>query len=476
MSSPLSPPRPCALPLALLLLGGAPARAEAPRKPNVILIVADDLGYGELGCYGQKKIRTPRLDRMAAEGIRFTQHSCGSPVCAPSRCVLMTGKHGGHASIRNNKAVKPEGQEPIDDREVIIPQLFKKQGYATGAMGKWGLGPPGSAADPFKRGFDLFYGYNCQGHAHNHYPTYLWRNDRKITLKGNDGGRTGKHYSHDLFEAEALKFIRANKAKPFFLYLPFTVPHLALQVPADSLAQYKGKWKDPPYKGGNGYLPHPTPRAAYAAMVTRLDRSVGRILDLLKALKLDRNTLVLFTSDNGPTHDGGGSDSAFFQSAGPLRGLKGQVYEGGIRVPLLARWPGKIKAGTVSKHVCYFPDMMPTLMEVVGASARVPRGIDGISFAPTLLGKAGKQRKHEYLFWEFAGYGGQQAVRLGNWKAVRRGLQKRTSPIELYNLKDDLAEKHNVAARHPTLVKRMERILATARVPNKRFPLKALDR
>jgi arylsulfatase len=251
----------------------------------VIFILADDLGYAELGCYGQKKIRTPCLDRMAAQGMRFTQNYAGAPVCAPSRCCLMTGKHGGHAWVRDNREVQPEGQTSLPASEVTLAQLFQKQGYATAAIRKWGLGFPGSTGDPLQKGFDLFFGYNCQRHAHSHYPTYLWRNDQRIALAANDG-KTGKQYSHDLFEAEALTFIREHRSRPFFLYVPFTVPHVAIQVPPDSLAEYHGQWDDPPYGGKRGYLPHPAPRAGYAAMVTRLDRSVGRILDLLKELGL----------------------------------------------------------------------------------------------------------------------------------------------------------------------------------------------
>lgn len=463
----------------LLSTHAVASAAEASRPPNVIFILADDLGYAELGCYGQKKIRTPYLDRMAAQGMRFTQWYCGSPVCAPSRCALMTGKHGGHAWVRDNRQAQPgkEGQIPIPDAEVTVAKLFKQQGYATGAIGKWGLGPPGSEGDPNRQGFDLFFGYNCQGHAHNHYLTYLWRNQERVQLEGNDGGKTGKQYAHDLFEAESFRFIREHKNQPFFLYVPFVIPHVAIQVPQDSLAEYQGKWEDPPYTGGKGYLPHPAPRAGYAAMSTRLDRSVGRILDLLGELGLENNTLVLFSSDNGPTHDHvGGSDSDFFESAGPLHGLKGSVYEGGIRVPLIARWPGKIKPGSVSDLPAYFPDVLPTLMEVIGASGSVPKGIDGISIAPTLLGQPERQRRHDYLFWEFAGYGGQQAVRLGDWKGLRRGMQKGNTTIELYDLKNDLGESHNVAAEHAAIVKRIEHIMNTDRVPSKLFPLKALDR
>jgi arylsulfatase A len=461
--------------IGLAILASATA-AEEPRRPNVVLILADDLGYGELGCYGQKKIHTPCLDRMAAGGLRFTQAYAGSPVCAPSRCCLMTGKHGGHAWVRDNREVKPEGQTPLPAAEVTVAELLHKQGFATAAVGKWGLGPPATEGDPLRHGFDLFFGCNCQRHAHNHYPTYLWRNDRRIELAGNPGGATGKQFSHDLFEAEALKFIRDHKDRPFFLYVPFTVPHVAVQVPDDSLAEYKGKWDDPPYNGKKGYQPHPAPRAGYAAMVSRLDCSVGRILDLLREQGLEENTLVLFSSDNGPVGDGvGGSDSAFFESAGPLRGWKGSVYEGGIRVPLLARWPGRIKPGTTSDLPCYFPDFLPTVMDVVGAAASVPPDCDGISFAPTLFGQSDKQRRHEFLYWEFHGYGGQQALRLGDWKGVRRDLHKGQTKIALYNLHDDVGEQHDVAEGHPEVVQRIEKIMAAEHQPSKLFPFKALD-
>jgi|SRR5579884_2213052 len=464
------------LALAVWPVAAVDVRAE-PAKPNIVLILADDLGYGEVGCYGQKKIRTPNLDRMAAQGLRFTQFYAGAPVCAPSRCALMTGKHGGHAAIRDNKEVQPEGQEPLPPGEVTVAELLRKQGYATAAIGKWGLGPPGSEADPIKRGFDLFFGYNCQRHAHNHYPTYLWRNDRRIPLEGNTGGATGKQYSHDLLEAEALKFIREHKDGPFFLYLAFTLPHVAIQAPDDDiLASYKGKWDDPPYDGKKGYQPHPSPRAGYAAMVTRLDRSVGRVLDLLRELHLDENTLVLFTSDNGPVHDHvGGSDSDFFESAGPLRGLKGSVYEGGIRVPGIVRWPGRVAAGAVSDLPCYFPDLLPTFLDVAGAADAVPKGLDGLSLKPTLLGHAERQRRHDHLLWEFAGYGGQQAVRVGDWKGVRRELRKGKAKLELYDLAADVGEKNDVADKHPEVVRRLERILDTDRTPSKVFPIKGLE-
>lgn len=474
--------------LALSALWPLAARAQrtgqTTRPPNIVFILADDLGWGDLGSYGQTKIKTPNLDRMAAEGLRFTQFYSGSPVCAPSRCVLMTGKHGGHAYIRNNREVKPEGQWPIPAEEVTMAELFKRRGYATGAFGKWGLGFVGTTGDPNKQGFDLFYGYNCQREAHSFYPDHLWRNEQRVELEGNNRELTGKHYSHDLIEAEALQFIRNNKDKPFFLYAPFTIPHLALQVPEDSLAEYVGEWDDPPYDGKSGYLPHPTPRAAYAAMVTRLDRSVGRVLALLKELQLDNNTLVIFTSDNGGafgevTKDFefkpgrmGGTDYVFFRSTGPFRAFKGSVYEGGIRVPFIARWPGRIKAGQVSELPAAFYDVLPTLCAVAGI--KPPANTDGVSLLPTLTGR-GQQAKHEFLFWDFGGYGGQQAVRLGDWKGVRRNLHQGNLRIELYNLATDISEQRDVAAQHPEIVQRVAAIMGRERTRSEAFPVKVLD-
>ncbi len=454
---------------------GWAGETKARRKPNIIFIMADDLGYAELGCYGQKKIRTPNLDKMAKEGIRFTQHYAGNAVCAPSRCVLMTGLHSGHAYIRSNKEVRPEGQAPIPDHVVTVAEILKRAGYVTGCIGKWGLGPPNSEGDPLNQGFDEFYGYNCQRHAHNFYPRYLWKNRKKVTLKGNNRGLTGKHYSHDLLEKEALSFIRRHKKKSFFLYVPFTIPHLALQVPEDSLKEYKGKWEDPPYKGGKGYLPHPHPRAAYAAMVTRMDRSVGRILALLQDLNLDEDTIIFFTSDNGATYRRlGGSDSYFFNSNGVLRDFKGSLHEGGIRVPMIVRWKGKIKPGTKTDLISAFYDVMPTLCDIAGA--KIPKKTDGITFLPTLLGNEAKQKRHEYLYWEFFGYGGQQAVRMGKWKAIRKKLRKNKLRMYLYDLEKDISEKTDVAKQHPKVVQRIERIMRENHTPSKLFPIPALDK
>ncbi|MGA1369406.1 MAG: arylsulfatase [Blastocatellia bacterium] len=468
------------LPLVLFLLL-ALSRPLAPgavdsrggRPPNIVLVVADDLGYAELGSYGQKRIRTPHLDRLAAEGLRFTDFYAGSPVCAPSRYVLMTGLHGGHAYLRDNREVQPEGQWPIPDSTVTLAELLRARGYATGAFGKWGLGFVGSEGDPNRQGFDLFYGYNCQRQAHNFYPTHLWRNNRKELLEGNHRGGTGRQYSHDLIEAEALRFVREHRDRPFFLFVPFTIPHLALQVPEDSLAEYRGQWEDPPYDGKNGYLPHPNPRAAYAAMVTRMDRSVGRLMETLRQAGLDRQTIVLFTSDNGPTYDRlGGSDSDFFRSAGIFRGYKGSVYEGGIRVPLIARWPGHIKAGRTSALPAAFYDLLPTLVEIAGGQPHQP--VDGISLVPTLTGR-GTQPRHKFLFWDFNGYGGQQAVRYGDWKGVRRDISKGNRVLELYDLRRDPGERDDVARANPKIVQEIERILLANHEPSTLFPLPAVD-
>ena len=450
------------------LLGASPSAAP----PNIVFILADDLGWGELGCYGQKKIRTPNIDRLAAEGRRFTQFYCGNAVCAPSRCVFMTGRHPGHAWVRDNRELKPEGQTPIPEATVTIAKLLKARGYATGATGKWGLGGPGSEGDPNKQGFDLFYGYNCQRHAHNYYPSYLWRNNKKVELEGNNEGITGKQYSHDLIEVEALDFIRAHKDQPFFLYVPFTIPHVALQVPEDSVEEYRDQWPDPPYLGGKGYLPHPHPRAAHAGMITRMDRSVGRLLNLIASLKLDENTIVMFSSDNGSIDAAGGHDLPFFEANGILSGQKGTLYEGGIRIPFIVRWPGKIKAGGVSAQIGGFVDLMPTFCEIGGATA--PADADGISLLPELTGE-GKLRERRFLYWEFPSGGGQQAVRMGDWKGIRTGLQKAVGPLQLFNLESDPSEKNDVAAAHPDEVRQIEKIMSENHTPSKLFPLKALD-
>jgi arylsulfatase len=459
--------------LALTLVAVGCAAAPEPRRdkaPNIIFILADDLGYGELGCYGQKKIQTPHLDRLAAQGVKFTNAYSGNAVCAPSRCVLMTGMHPGHAWVRDNRTFGHEGQTPLPASTVTVAKLLQSAGYATGATGKWGLGGPGTEGDPNRQGFDLFYGFNCQGHAHNHYPSYLWRNDQRVDQPGNDGTFSGRSYSHDMFEKEALAFITANKEKPFFLFLPFTIPHVAMQVPNDSMEPYKD-WEETPYWATRGYMPHPRPRAAHAGMITRMDRSVGRILELLSKLGLDENTIVFFSSDNGSIDVVGGHDLAFFQANGPLRGQKGTLYEGGIRVPFIARWPGRIKPGTVNDSPIMFSDVLPTLCEL--AKVPAPKGIDGVSVAPALL--EGTPVTREFIYWEYPSGGGHQAVRMGNWKGIRTDLQKGPAPTQLYDLATDVGETKNVAAANPEIVAKIEKIMADNHRRSELFPIKGLD-
>jgi arylsulfatase A len=456
--------------LGVLRANDTTAGPAQKRRPNVVFILADDLGYADLGCYGQKKIRTPNIDKLAAEGMRFTQCYSGNPVCAPSRCTLMTGYHTGHAQVRNNKQVGGDeawtlgattgGQWPLAEGTFTVGHLFQRAGYATGAFGKWGLGRVGTTGDPQKQGFDHFFGPICQRQAHTYYPNHLWRDGEVFWIEENKDGAE-KIYSHDLISEEALKFIRSHRDRPFFLYVPSTIPHVALQVPEDSLAEYKGLWPDPAYDGKKGYVPHAHPRACYAAMITRLDREVGRIIGLLKELGLEDDTLVIFSSDNGPTY-AGGADAGFFESAGPLHGLKGSVWEGGIRVPFIARWPGRIEPGSESDHVAAFWDFLPTVAELLGEPA--PQGIDGVSMLPTLLGRSG-QKKHEHLYWEL---NGQQAVRRGDWKALRL---KPNQKIQLFDLKADIGEKDDVAGRHPEIVARVEEIFTKGRTESEVFPL-----
>ena len=482
--------------LAFVLSIAVPSLAQ-DRKPNVVFILADDLGYRELGSFGQKLIKTPNLDRLAKQGMRLTQHYSGNAVCAPSRCVLMTGKDPGHAWIRSNRGTPPEGQEPILDGEVTLAELMKAQGYTTGAFGKWGLGGPSSSGRPMNQGVDRFFGYNCQSHAHSYYPSYLWDNDKHIKLKnvpevpghsslakGADPSDPrsydqfkGQDYAPDRINAQALEFVRANKDRPFFLYYPSVIPHVALHVPDDELDQYlKLGWNDPPFtrEKGYGYTPHFTPRAAYAAMISRLDSYVGNLLNLLEELELADNTIVVFSSDNGTTHLDQEVDYGFFQSVGELRGLKGSLYEGGVRVPTIVRWPGKVAAGSSSDRISGFEDWMPTLLELAGSPDAAPEEIDGISLAPTLLGKS--QEPRPYLYREFPSYGGQQTIRVGDWKAVRQNLSKGDIKTELYNIGSDISEQNNVASEHPDVVAKLEQMMTDARVPSKIFPLIPFDK
>ncbi|MGD8699850.1 MAG: arylsulfatase [Gemmatimonadales bacterium] len=480
----------CAVATALVFVAACQPSPEPP--PNIILILADDLGYAELGSYGQEKIRTPNIDRLAQEGMRFTQHYSGSPVCAPSRAVLLTGRHTGHAYIRDNDEMSErgdvwhdlalEGQRPLPAGTHTIGTMLQEAGYVTGAIGKWGLGGPGSTGEPNRQGFDHWFGYLCQRIAHNYYPPYLWRNTEKHVLANeyffphqrlpedadpydpaSYAPYSGTEYAMDLMAEEALAFIADNQDHPFFLYLPFPVPHAALQVPEESLREYEGAFPETPYRGEQGYLPHPKPRAAYAAMITRMDREIGRILDLLDRLGLAENTVVFFTSDNGPTFNGG-TDSEFFGSAGPLRGLKAQLYEGGIRVPLIARWPEHVPPASVSDHLSAFWDFLPTLADLARID-EVPGQVDGLSMRPTLFGQPAEQDRHEYLYWE---YQGRQAVRLADWKGYRSSPD---SPIELFDLATDIGEGHDVAQQHPDVVARIADIMATARTESDLFPL-----
>ncbi len=481
--------------MCVTCLGGSHAAARQNQPPNIILIVADDLGYNELGSYGQLKIKTPNLDRLAAEGMRFTQFYSGSPVCAPSRCTLLTGKHPGHALIRDNKEVgkwgpqEPEGQWPLAAKEITIAEMLKPAGYSSGAFGKWGLGGPGSQGHPNFQGFDSFYGYLCQRVAHNYYPTHLWRNHDVDILENNHyfpahqrlkeeleseheyARYSGGDYAPTQIAAEALNFIRKNKDGPFFLYYPTVIPHLALQAPQEFIDLYPRDWDDKHYLGNQGYLPTPRPNATYAAMITYMDYNIGLMLDLIDELGLTQNTIVIFTSDNGTTY-AGGVDMKFFNSLGNLRGRKGDLYEGGIRVPFIARWPGHIPPGTVSDHLAAFWDIMPTLADLSGTQS--PADADGLSFVPTLLGQS-DQPQPEYLYWEFAGYGGQQAVRIGKYKAIRRDLKKGNKTFALYDLSQDIGEQNDIADQHPQIMAQVRQIVQKAREPSALFPLPVAD-
>jgi arylsulfatase A-like enzyme len=409
---------------------------------------------------------------MARNGMRFTQFYAGSTVCAPSRSALMTGLHTGHTPIRGNKSTEPEGQWPLPDSSVTIAEMLKGAGYVTGDFGKWGLGFVGTSGDPLRQGFDRFFGYNCQSLAHNFYPDHLWKNDQRIDYPNTPTNFA--EYSGDIIHQQALGFIDENKDKPFFLFLSYTLPHAALQVPEDSIFErYKKEFKEPPQNvpatwSGKGYAPQAYPHAAYAAMVTRLDHYVGEVMTKLKAKGLDKNTLILFTSDNGP-HQEGGNDPAFFNSNGGLRGIKRDVFEGGIRIPLIAYWPGKIKGGQVNDHVGAFWDLMPTFAGI--ANVKAPRDIDGISIAPVLLQQKG-QKQHEYLYWEFHEQGGKQAVRKGKWKGVRLDVKKNPDgPIQLYDLEKDPYETTDVANQNPSIQKEIQKIMQDAHTPNPDFVL-----
>jgi len=466
------------------------------KRPNIIYILADDLGYGDLGVYGQNKIETPNIDMLAKNGIRFTDHYSGAPVSAPSRCVLLTGKHLGHAYIRGNdewtergdvwdfeKAVENsglEGQRPLPSGTKTIGNLLQSAGYRTGMVGKWGLGSPDSESTPIKKGFDFFFGYNCQRQAHTYFPKHLWKNDKKVWLNNElvvPGTKLDKdadpyveesykryflnEYSPDLMQKEAINFINENRNQPFFLYYASPIPHLALQAPKELVEYYVKKFgEEKPYDGSMGYFPVRYPRATYAAMVSYLDSQVGEIIQELKKLGLYENTIIMFSSDNGPTYSGG-TDSPWFSSAGPFRSeygwAKGFVHEGGIRVPMIASWPGRIKGGAETSYISSFYDVLPTLCEITGIS--VPGDADGKSFLPVLLGRK-KTNSLAYYYWEFPEYGGQVAIRMGKWKGIIQNiLIENKLKLELYDLENDLTEQTDIASEHPEIVENFYAII-----------------
>lgn len=433
-------------------------RESIARPPNIILVLADDLGYANVGCYGATKIHTPHIDRLATEGMRFTQFYSGGAVCAPSRCVLMTGLHTGHAPIRANG-----GGNPLRDSDITLPEVLKNADYATGGFGKWGLGTEDTSGAAIKQGFDHFFGYLHQVHAHFYYPYWVWDDDRRFILPQNEGGKH-ETYSHDLILARGLDFIRQNKDRPFFCYLPFTLPHVELVVPEDSSAPYRGKFPVQKFPDRPGYLAADDAYATYAGMVSRLDDSVGKVAALVKELGLDENTLIIFASDNGPQPGTWKDVVKFFESAGPFRGAKTTLYEGGIRVPFVARFPGQIKPGIVqSEAILGFQDVLPTLAEIAGA--KTPADIDGISFVASLRSKPAEKR-HDFLYWEhYTGPKGArmiQAVRAGDWKLVQG---KPDAPFELYNLATDIGESNDLSALHPDIVERLKSIASHAHTP-----------
>jgi arylsulfatase A-like enzyme len=486
--------------IILFLIGvNAHAQSRKGALPNIIYIYADDLGYGELGCYGQQKIKTPNLDRLAQEGMRFTQHYTSMPVCAPARAMLMTGKHGGHSAIRGNLELggfedqEERGQKPLPAAEFTIAEMLKRKGYATALTGKWGLGMNGTEGSPNKQGFDYYYGYLDQKQAHNFYPSHLWENEKWDTLpqpwmnvhkKLDPATATdadfdyfkGTSYAPAKMTEKALAFIEKSKSGPFFLYMPYTIPHASLQAPDEYVKKYIGQFDEKPYYGEKGYASTKYPLSTYAAMITYLDDQVGIIMANIKELGLDDNTIIMFSSDNGATFNGG-VNAPFFNSVDGLRGMKMDVYEGGIREPFIARWPGKIKAGSVSDHVSVQYDLMATLAELTGQKLEKT---DGISFLPELLGQKTRQQKHEFLYWEYPEKGGQIAIRMGDWKAVKTDLkQNPAAKWQLFNLKTDRNETTDVAAQHPELAKQFDAIVKREHsdpgVENWRFVEKVIE-
>ncbi|MCG6186438.1 arylsulfatase [Maribellus maritimus] len=498
--------------LAVFLFGCNQVDKVESSKPNIIYILADDLGYAEVGCYGQDKIETPNIDDLATNGMRFTQHYAGAPVCAPSRCVLLTGKHLGHAQIRGNdewaargdvwnfeamaKDPNLEGQRPLKPRTKTIGRLLQSAGYKTGIVGKWGLGAPLTEGIPNKQGFDFFFGYNCQRQAHTYFPVHLWKDTIKVLLnnkmvpprtklpEGADLYAPDSYkdywlseYSPELMQNEVLNFIEENRDQSFFMYYATPIPHNPLQAPKRWVDYYVEKFGDEkPYDGSKGYFPHRYPHACYAAMVSYLDEQVGEIVAKLKELGLYENTIIMFSSDNGPTYTGG-ADSPWFDSAKPFKSEggwgKGNVTEGGIRVPMIVQWPGNIKAGSETNHISAFYDVLPTICDVV--KVRTPEDVDGISFLPTLLSSE-EQEKHRLLYWEFPASGGQQAVRMGQWKGIRKNIFKDSMRVQLYNLENDIQELNDVSANYPEVVKEIEAIFKQEHTPAEieRFKIKQL--
>jgi arylsulfatase A-like enzyme len=457
--------------------------ASEQQLPNVIYILADDLGYGDLSCFGQQKFKTPNIDKLAKHGLVLTNHYSGSTVSAPSRACLMTGKHTGQCDIRGNMVVKPEGQVPLPAENITAAELFKSKNYATGCFGKWSLGSPASEGDPQKQGFDKFYGYKCQSLAHCYFPYYLWDNNKKQILEGNKEDQK-QQYAPYLIHKQVLDFIDQNSEKPFFVYYPSIIPHAELAAPEEFTSKYRGKLlPETSYKGAEfghpkykkkGYGSQKECHASFAGMVNLLDHYVGNIVSKLKEKGIYENTIIVFCSDNG-SHLEAGADPVYFNSNAKFRGHKRDMYEGGIRTPMIISWPNKIKSYRESDHISAFWDFVPTVSELIGAT--VPKGINGISYLPTILGEA-KQKQHDYLYWEFLEREGKQAVRKGKWKAVRLQVEKGNKEIELYDLSSDIGETKDIASENPEIVKQMKEIMKTARTTPKieKFKSKGLDK
>ncbi|MEO5591885.1 MAG: arylsulfatase [Chitinophagaceae bacterium] len=442
------------------------------KQPNIILILADDLGYADLGCYGQQKTETPNIDKLAKSGLQFMQFYAGSTVCAPSRASLLTGLHTGHTTVRGNEGYQPEGQTPLPDSVITIASILKNHGYETAAFGKWGLGYITTSGDPNKKGFDKFFGYNCQSLAHNYFPDHLWNNHERIDFPEN--ADSNAVYSADYIHVHAMQFLNQQHDKPFFLFLPYTLPHGDVITPHDTVYDYyvkkfneTPKQPGPKKNDGEQHRFEPYPHAAFATMVSRLDRYTAEIMKAIKEKGLEENTLVIFTSDNGPHRENGG-DPDFFNNHGEFRGIKRDLYEGGIRVPFIAYWKGKIQPGVTSQSAALY-DLYPLFQQLAGIP--VAKNIDGISILPALL-HTEKQLQHNYLYWEFHENNGRQAVRWKNWKAVKLNVNKNASaPVELYNLSNDPSEKNNIAADYPAIAQQLDAMIKQAHQPNKKWPL-----